>query len=132
MAPTGVLYSGLRARGKSMSAKRIENTIPVLPVRDLSRSAEFLERVLGFRVEWKAPGVCSVARDGCSIMLRRSAEDAPATVWIGLVDEALFADVQASGATIVQAPTKQPWAYEMKVADPDGNTLWLGTGGGDD
>ena len=35
----------------------------------------------------------------------------------------------AAGAVVIQAPTKQPWAYEMKIADPDGNTLWLGTDG---
>jgi hypothetical protein len=37
-----------------------------------------------------------------------------------------------SAATIIQGPTKQRWAYEMKVADPDGNTLWLGTDPDDD
>jgi catechol 2,3-dioxygenase-like lactoylglutathione lyase family enzyme len=110
-----------------MSSRRIENTIPVLPVRDLERSIEFFRRVLGFDLDWKTPAVCSVARDGCSIMLQRSIDSSRATVWIGLEDDSLYSEITAAGATIIQAPTKQPWAYEMKIADPDGNTLWLGT-----
>jgi catechol 2,3-dioxygenase-like lactoylglutathione lyase family enzyme len=110
-----------------MSTGRIENTIPVLPVRDLDRSVEFFRRTLGFALEWKTPEVCSVARDGCSIMLQRSVDASRATVWIGLEDDSLYSEITRSGATIIQAPTKQPWAYEMKIADLDGNTLWLGT-----
>jgi catechol 2,3-dioxygenase-like lactoylglutathione lyase family enzyme len=110
-----------------MFAKQIENTIPVLPVRDLDRSIEFFQRTLGFALEWRTPEVCSVVRDGCSIMLQRSIDRARATVWIGLEDDSLYATIAGSGATIIQAPTKQPWAYEMKIADLDGNTLWLGT-----
>ena len=110
-----------------MSAKQVENTIPVLPVRDLDRSLEFFQRTLGFDLEWRTPDICSVARDGCSIMLQRSVEGTRATVWIGLESDSLYSKIAASGATIIQAPTKRPWAYEMKIADPDGNTLWLGT-----
>ena len=110
-----------------MSGKQIENTIPVLPVQDLDRSVEFFRRTLGFALEWKTPDVCSVARDACSIMLQRSRDGSRATVWIGLEDDSLYSKLAQSGATIIQPPTKQPWAYEMKIADPDGNTLWLGT-----
>jgi catechol 2,3-dioxygenase-like lactoylglutathione lyase family enzyme len=110
-----------------MSARRIENTIPVLPVRDLDRSIEFFQRTLGFDLEWKTPEICSVARDGCSIMLQRSTDGSRATVWIGLEDDSLYSKLTGSGATILQAPTRQPWAHEMKIADLDGNTLWLGT-----
>ena len=109
-----------------MSARQIENTVPVLPVRDLDRSIEFFQRTLGFELEWKTPEICSVARDGCSIMLQRSSDGSRATVWIGLEGAALYSTITASGATIIQAPSKQPWAHEMKIADPDGNTLWLG------
>lgn len=110
-----------------MSAKQIEKAIAVLPVRDLDRSIEFFRSTLGFDLEWKTPEVCSVARDGCSIMLQRSSNGSRATVWIGLEDDSLYAKLTASGATVLQAPTRRPWAYEMKIADPDGNTVWLGT-----
>jgi catechol 2,3-dioxygenase-like lactoylglutathione lyase family enzyme len=115
-----------------MPAKQIENTIPVLPVRDLDRSVEFYGRTLGFDLGWKTPEVCAVARDGCSIMLQRSLDGSRATAWIGLEDDSLYSRIADSGATILQPPTKRPWAYEMKIADPDGNTLWLGTDPRDD
>jgi catechol 2,3-dioxygenase-like lactoylglutathione lyase family enzyme len=115
-----------------MSAKRIENTIPVLPVRNMERSVEFFRKTLGFDLAWKTPEICSVVRDGCTIMLKRSTDDSRATVWIGLVDDSLYAELTGAGATILQPPTKRPWAYEMKIADPDGNTLWLGADPDDD
>jgi uncharacterized glyoxalase superfamily protein PhnB len=117
----------MTARRAFMPAKQIEKTVPVLSVRDLKRSAEFYQRTLGFELEWKTSEICSVARDGCSIMLQHSSDGSRATVWIGLEDDSLYAKLAGSGATILQAPTKQRWAYEMKIADPDGNTLWLGT-----
>ena len=109
-----------------MSPRQIENTIPVLPVRDLSRSIEFYKDVLGFDVEWNAGAVCSVARDRCSIMLQVSEVAGSATVWIGLDGDELFAALEKSTAKVLQPPTNRPWAYEMKIADPDGNVIWLG------
>ena len=109
-----------------MSHNQIENTIPVLAVSDLKRSMEFFQRILGFEVEWNAGPICSVSRDGSSIMLQEHASPNPSTVWIGLDGEALIESVASSGAEILQAPSNKPWAYEMKVADPDGNTIWLG------
>ena len=109
-----------------MSQRQIENTIPVLAVRDLNPSIEFFEEVLGFEVEWTAGSVCSVARDGCSIMLQVQDRPHPSTVWVGLDGDALFSRIQGSGAKILQPPTRRPWAYEMKIADPDSNVIWLG------
>ena len=109
-----------------MTSRQIENTIPVLPVRDLDRSVEFFRRTLGFELQWKTREVGSIARDGCSILLQCSSNGSRATVWIGLEDDSLYAKLAESGVTVVQAPTRQPWAYEMKIADLDGNTLWLG------
>ena len=110
-----------------VSQRQIENTIPVLAVRDLDRSIAFFRDVLGFEMEWNAGDICSVARDGCSLMLQVQDEAHPGTVWIGLDDDSMFSRIQSSGAKIVQLPSRRPWAYEMKIADPDGNVIWLGT-----
>jgi predicted enzyme related to lactoylglutathione lyase len=109
-----------------VSQRQIENTIRVLTVRHLERSIAFYGEVLGFDLEWNAGELCSVARDRCSIMLQRSEEPCSGTVWIGLDGDSLIAALEKSGVTILQPPSNQPWAYEMKIADPDGNVIWLG------
>ena len=109
-----------------MARKQVENTIPVLAVGNLERSIEFFQRILGFEVEWNAGAICSVGRDGSSIMLQEQDNPSPSTVWIGLDGDTLIESVTNSGAEVIQAPANKPWAYEMKVADPDGNTIWLG------
>jgi uncharacterized glyoxalase superfamily protein PhnB len=49
-------------------------------------------------------------------------------VWIGVEDvEALYQEYQASGARIRHPPQNYPWAYEMKVEDPDGHVLRFGS-----
>jgi predicted lactoylglutathione lyase len=108
----------------------IENTIPILPVRDVRRSIDFYTHTLGFKLDWggAADRIASVSRDGCSIMLMQEDSVAhPGWVWIGLESDSLFDEYRASGVTIVQEPRNYSWAYEMKFADPDGNVLWLGT-----
>jgi len=59
-------------------------------------------------------------------MLEARGELSRGTVWVGLDGDAIFQLVDESGATILQPPTNQPWAYEMKISDPDGNVIWLG------
>jgi catechol 2,3-dioxygenase-like lactoylglutathione lyase family enzyme len=106
--------------------QQIENTIPVLSVRSIDQSIAFYRELLGYEVEWNAGSVCSIVRDGCPIMLQAKGDPEPGTVWIGMVDDSLYATILNAGATVLQPPTRRSWAYEMKVADPDGNVLWLG------
>jgi catechol 2,3-dioxygenase-like lactoylglutathione lyase family enzyme len=114
------------AVGGKMARAHIENTIPVLAVSELDQSIEFFRRALGFELEWRTGPICSIGRDGSSVMLQAREQAAPSTVWIGIDDDSMLQDVERSGAKIVQAPENKPWAYEMKNADPDGNVLWLG------
>ena len=111
--------------------KEVENTIPVLRVKNLLRSKEFYAAKLGFRVDWGGSAtdtICQVSRDGQRIML--SEDDnlgLPGCVWIGLETDRLFKEFADHGVTVLQPPENQPWAYQMVIADPDGNVLWLGT-----
>ena len=112
-------------------SKEVENTIPVLPVKDLSISREFYTHKLGFRVDWgdsDADTSCQVSRDGHRIMLsEHDGIGAPSWVWIGLESDRLFREFKDTGVSILQEPENRSWAYEMKICDADGNVLWLGT-----
>ena len=106
----------------------VECTIPVLPVRNLSRSIAFYTETLRFKLDWGTLTVCSVSRDGKPIMLRETSDEfAPAWVWIGLEDDSLFGEFMERGVEVVQPPKNYSWAYEMKFRDLDGNVIWLGT-----
>jgi predicted lactoylglutathione lyase len=111
--------------------KEVENTIPIIPVRDLTRSIEYYTGVLGFALDWGGDDgdrICSVSRDRHCIMLCQQTEIlAPSWVWIGLESDRLFSEYIAKGVTVLQDPRNHPWAYDMKIQDLDGNVLWLGT-----
>ena len=107
----------------------VENTIPVLPVSDLKRSLQFYTEILGWILEWSSDNLGAVSRDGSQIMLSQMIPVTSGSwAWIGLTDDTLFETYRAADVTIVQEPQNWSWAYEMKIADPDGNVLWLGTG----
>jgi predicted lactoylglutathione lyase len=112
----------------SQQIRQVECTIPILPVRDLERSKQYYINVLGFTLDWTGVVVCSVSRDGASIMLSQLEPwKAAGWVWIGLEDDSLFDEWRARGVTVRQEPQNHSWAYEMKFEDLDGNVLWLGT-----
>ena len=109
-------------------SRQVECTIPVLPVANVNRAAEFYTETLGFLLDWKTATICSVSRDGCHIMLSQAIQSSsPGWVWIGLEDDLLFHEYKRRGVAVVQEPRNYAWAYEMKFADPDGNILWVGT-----
>lgn len=109
----------------------VECTIPVLPVRQLSASLRFYTETLGFQLDWGGQAgslIASVSRDGRPIMLSQlQSWVAPAWVWIGLEDDSLFEEYRARSVRVLQEPRNNPWAFEMKLLDPDDNVLWLGT-----
>ncbi|MEM7626026.1 MAG: VOC family protein [Planctomycetota bacterium] len=109
--------------------KQVECIIPVLGVANLSRSIASYIDLLGFAVEWgghEGAEVCGIRRDGCAVMLSEHASPG-AWVWIGLETDDLFQTLPRRGVKVIQEPENRAWAYEMKLADPDGNVLWLGT-----
>src|SRR5947209_2332836 len=93
----------------------------VLAVTDVAASIRFYHS-LGFKTDWEAGDViASVSRDGRPIMLQRRGEPGPAWVWIGCSSlTPLWEQLRGrSDIVVVQRPTNQPWALEMKIHDPD-------------
>jgi catechol 2,3-dioxygenase-like lactoylglutathione lyase family enzyme len=107
-----------------------EGTTPILAVRDLDASIDYYTRILGFKVDWKSPGViASVSRDGCGVFLCQGDQGHSGSwVWIGVSDAGrLFDEYRQAGARIRHPPTNYSWAYEMQVEDLDGHVLRLGS-----
>ena len=111
----------------------VENTIPVLAVADVPASIRFYCDKLEFKLDWQGdadpPHIASVSRDGHPIMLQLRRPAAPGCVWVGMSGLlSLWERVRSStGVAVVQRPTNQRYALEMKIRDPDGNILWIGT-----
>jgi len=111
------------------AAVGVECIIPILRVTSLAASLHFYVDLLGFKLDREADNMVSVSRNGRAIMLCQGAQGQPGTwVWIGVEDvEPLFDDYSAKGVTIRQKPTNYEWAYEMRIEDPDGHMLRIGS-----
>jgi catechol 2,3-dioxygenase-like lactoylglutathione lyase family enzyme len=110
----------------------VECIIPILRVSSVAASIQFYVDVLGFKVNWGGEvdsTFASVSCDGRAIMLAQGEQGHPGTwIWIGVEDiEPLFAEYKAKGVKFREPPTNYPWAYEMKIEDPDGHVLRFGS-----
>jgi predicted enzyme related to lactoylglutathione lyase len=113
-----------------MSRTRFEHADPILSVASMARSVRYYVDVLGFtNAEWGSDDFTCVTRDGANIYLCEGDQGQAGTwVWVGVEDvAALFEEYRQTGATILQPPENLPWAYEMKVQDPDGHVLRFGS-----
>jgi predicted lactoylglutathione lyase len=122
------------AKDRSASAATIgvECIIPILRVNSVPASIRYYVDVLGFKVDWGGgdeSSMASVSRDGQAIMLSQGEQGQPGTwIWIGVeAIEPLFTEYSAKGAKFREQPTNYPWAYEMKIEDPDGHVLRFGS-----
>lgn len=104
----------------------IERVIPVLTVKNLKKSRDFYKSILRFKIEWggdEEDTICSVARDGQSIMLSENQNGKEkGCIWIGLEDDSLFKVCKDKGVKVVLEPRSMPWAYEMKI---EGVKTWI-------
>jgi catechol 2,3-dioxygenase-like lactoylglutathione lyase family enzyme len=108
---------------------------PIFRVANLSASLDYYVNVLGFTIDWEYKRlIASVSRDKCCIFLSEGDQGNPGSwAWIGVGDAGkLFEEYRAKGAKIRNPPTNYPWAYEMQVADLDGNVMRLGSDQRDD
>lgn len=113
-----------------MTKTKFEGANPILCVADMERSVRYYEDVLGFEnAEWGGDEFTLVTRDAAGIYLSLGDQGQPGTwVWVGVEDVArLYEEYRAKGAMFVHAPENYPWAYEMKVRDPDGHVLRFGS-----
>lgn len=107
-----------------------EGSAPILMVTDMAASVSYYVDVLGFRnAEWGSDDFTCVSRDRAAIYLCRGGQGQPGTwVWIGVDDVGVLQkEYEANGARIRHPPQNYPWAYEMKVNDPDGHVLRFGS-----
>jgi predicted enzyme related to lactoylglutathione lyase len=103
---------------------------PVLRVENMEASLRFYVDLLGFRnAEWGNDDFTSVNNGRTGIYLCRGSQGhGGAWVWIGVEDAAkLYETYKARGVPILMQPTNFPWALEIRVVDPDGNVLRLGS-----
>jgi catechol 2,3-dioxygenase-like lactoylglutathione lyase family enzyme len=102
---------------------------PIFRVANLAASIDYYVKVLGFAIDWQYPTIASVSRGDCSIFLSQGDQGNPGCwAWVGVGDAgALYQEYRAKGAIIRNPPTNYHWAYEMQVADLDGNVLRLGS-----
>jgi catechol 2,3-dioxygenase-like lactoylglutathione lyase family enzyme len=105
-----------------------EEVIPVLRVSDAAAAAAWYQR-LGFAKEWEHrfepgfPAFVSVARGQVRLFLSEHTGDARPDTLIYLRLRDLDAVAKEFGAAIEQ----MPWGPEVKLRDPDGNRLRIGT-----
>jgi predicted enzyme related to lactoylglutathione lyase len=107
----------------------IEGITPILRADDLEATKRYYLDVLGFSLDWEAPYMISVSRDGQGIMICDGHQGQRGTwLWIGVEDaDALYAEFVAKGAVIRDPPQNFEWAYEFQVEDPDGHVLRFGS-----
>jgi predicted enzyme related to lactoylglutathione lyase len=112
---------------------RIEVIEPILCVRDIQASVQFYEETLGFQnAPWGDDSFTHVSRDGRGIYLASKESGQGQTgawIWVGVEDiEAFHEELKKKRpGAIRMPPTNYAWAYEMRVEDPDGNVLRLGS-----
>jgi RimJ/RimL family protein N-acetyltransferase/predicted enzyme related to lactoylglutathione lyase len=126
----------LRADAVPRSAQLVD-WLFVLAVRDLERSTDYLQGVLGFEDEpIDAPGWRFIRRDGCRIRLGRCPDALPAAA-IGdhsyfaylMTNDArqLFERAVAAGAEVRAPLADKPWGIrEFCIALPEGHRIVVG------
>jgi len=117
-----------------MKETRVDRINPCLNVKDITASVKYYVNNLGFDVYVESPDFAIVERDGHQIHLIKDIQEVTSSqVWIGVEAlEPLFEQAQRSGVRIIQQPTNYSWAYQMVIADLDGNQLIIGAEPKDD
>jgi predicted enzyme related to lactoylglutathione lyase len=111
------------------------NFRPTLPVRDVERSCDFYQEIIGLEVLTLAPeyGLAILAKQGAMLALVQSSSDTPVVItpqvaylYVTGVN-ALYAACQAKGVEIYTEITTQPYGMrDFVLKDPDGHIIGIG------
>jgi uncharacterized glyoxalase superfamily protein PhnB len=118
------------------SVNRMEHPVPIFAVTDVPKALDYYVDKLGFEVDFTwddPPTFAAVARDQVRIFLSSATDSGqPTGAWISvfLPDvDALHREYAERGALVVTPPADYSWGVrEMRVQDPDGNVMRMGTG----
>ena len=104
-----------------------DEMVPIFRVKDAKKTAQFYERI-GFTLEGTHqfepdfPVYAFLRRGDAQLHLSEHKGDAPkkslAYFWVR--------DIDAIASALGQAVEQAPWARELTIVDPDGNTLRCG------
>lgn len=115
-------------------APRFNSAAPCLSVRDMSRSLEFYQRVLGCtpgHLEADPPVYATLHRDDVAIHLaldRHGDKAGTSSCCVFVTDvDALYETCVAAGAKISRRIEDSPYGLrDFSLSDPDGNVILLG------
>ncbi|HMG88340.1 MAG TPA: VOC family protein [Terracidiphilus sp.] len=108
---------------------KLTRLAPELPSANLDDALTYYERKLGFEVVMRLPEneYAIVERDGVAIHLFANSVTKPTAVGVHIFTpdlDQLFAELQATGATITQKIEQKPWGNrDFRVRDEFGNEL---------
>ena len=106
----------------------LEQLIPTISVTNLEESIEFYTTHLGFNLDWKTEGICSVSRENKAVMLTKLEQNGPSVLWIGVEDiNPIYEYLTTQGVSCLSERQNWSYAYDMRFADPSGNILWFGS-----
>lgn len=104
--------------------------VPELPVADVERAQQHYKDTLGFQIGWLYPDkeIGAVMRGNVTIFFRKCQPPFdPAVQWIYVQNiDAAYAELQQSGAKIVDPLAEKPWGLrQFTVQDLDGNIFYF-------
>jgi predicted enzyme related to lactoylglutathione lyase len=97
-----------------------------IPALDLMTSAEFYEKVFGWRIERPYPSFESPGLIGQWVTDRAPAPNAGPLIWINVsrIDDTLES-VRASGGEVIEPPSPDGPRWLATIRDPAGNVLGI-------
>jgi uncharacterized glyoxalase superfamily protein PhnB len=127
-----------KAPRRARRAARLKDAIPILFVRDVTKSANFFREKLGFQIDFlhgAPPFYGAVSRDGVRLHLRfvhdpffadaAAQEESLILASIEVENvQGLFEEFRTRGVDFAQKLKKQAWGgTDFHVRDPDGNVV---------